>query len=53
MTGEEARGTAARLRAGQELHVVGRLRAVARGIKARPTTEPFEVLANEIKAAGE
>jgi hypothetical protein len=51
MIGEQARDAARGLRAGQEIKVAGRLRPVARTIGAR--TRQIEVLANEIKSAGD
>jgi single-stranded DNA-binding protein len=53
MVGETARATAAQLRSGQELRVAGRLRPVARGAQAGVARQAVEVLANEIKPAGD
>jgi single-stranded DNA-binding protein len=53
MVGEAARATAAQLRSGQELRVAGRLRPVARSTNAGVARQSVEVLANEIRPAGD
>ena len=51
MASEGAREVAARLRAGQELYVQGRLRAAGRAGKPSSGIQSLEVLASEIKPA--